>query len=232
MVSTVNTGTQGTGVNKETVIKTASSNAQSSLGEVNFDTFVKLLLAQLKNQDPLNPMEGTEFTNQLATFSQLEQQMNTNTKLDSLLAANNFGAQSLGVSYIGKEALVDGNQITLGTSGKTDVNYTLDNTAFATLVEIRDSSGVLVRELEGGKTKGLNTVAWDGKAEDGTALPAGTYKITVSAYTQEGEKIKTQPKAYARVTGVESGADGIMLVLADGKKTELAKVQSVREKAN
>jgi flagellar basal-body rod modification protein FlgD len=100
-----NTSTSASGK----ITSTAGGSAASKVG---FDTFLKLLTTQLKNQDPLNPLDGTQFTAQIAQFSQLEQQINSNNYLKTLSESRDYSIQAVATNYLGKEALVSGNKLT------------------------------------------------------------------------------------------------------------------------
>lgn len=206
-----------------------ASNGASATSDVDFNTFLKLLVTQLKNQDPLNPMEGTEFTAQIATFSQLEQQINTNNKLESLLSQQSYGERALAVSYIGKEALVPSTTLSLGLNEQTEsFAFDLADAAQNTVIQIRNEAGALVKEIDGSTAKGLNYVTWDGTNTAGELLPAGDYKVNVSATNADGKSISAKPHTYVAVNAVEADGGDISLILADNTRISFASVASVR----
>jgi len=144
--------------------------------------FLKLLLAQLQQQDPLNPQDPAEFTSQLTQFSSLEQMMAMNQSIASLqlsqLSLNNTMASSL----IGKDVLYEGNSISMKTGVPTAIHYKSSTAVSGVTVEIYDSAGKLVRTLPATSAiAGQNTVQWDGLADDGTAAAAGDYSVKISA---------------------------------------------------
>ncbi|MCA3243864.1 MAG: hypothetical protein INF43_00975, partial [Alphaproteobacteria bacterium] len=108
MTTTTATNTN-TGASANGAITGIAAGQNAALNSVNFDTFLKLLVAQLRNQDPLNPLDGTQFTGQIAQFSSLEQQINSNNYLKQLVAERDFGEQNLANSYLGKQVLGPGN---------------------------------------------------------------------------------------------------------------------------
>lgn len=217
----------------------ATSQGQSSLDITakkatgDFNMFLKLLAAQLQNQDPLNPAEGTEFTAQIATFSQLEQQINSNKNLEELVKQNNFGAQSLAVSYIGKEALMAGGTITVSDPvvGQTEATfaYKVDEAMRDTTVEIVNQFGQVVSSVSGNKTAGVHIIEWDGFNANGQAVPNGEYSLRVRGTTAASEKsVNLKGYTYGVVTEVESFGGVISLYSADGRTVNFDDVLSVR----
>lgn len=153
-----------------TTNNTASQNLSADM-----NTFLTLLTTQLKYQDPLDPMDTAEFTNQLVQYSSVEQAIQTNEKLDSLLSMNiaNLGAQA--VSYIGKVAQVLGNVMPL-EGGKAKATYTLDKNVVSTTIVVKDMNGNIVYSEQGKVTSGTHEFTWDGKDSNGNQLEDGAYK--------------------------------------------------------
>src|SRR4051812_30925434 len=155
---------------------------KSSLGK---DDFLKLLVAQLKNQDPLAPQDNTQFVSQLAQFSSLEAAMGTNTRLDSITSQNQGLANTEVVSLVGKTATVKGSLITAAGSGTAvPIGFTLSGAADSTNVSVQDSTGKVIRTIPlGARNPGLVKLNWDGKDDHGNIMPAGTYAVSVQAKT-------------------------------------------------
>lgn len=195
------------------IAKAAGGNAAAN---VNFDTFLKLLTTQLKNQDPLNPMDGTQFTGQIAQFSQLEQQINSNAYLKELAEARDYSVQAVATGYLGKEVLVP--HSTVVKDADTEVfGYKLDKAAARVEIDIYTENGQGVGTItQKGGEAGPYKVAWDGKDVDGKELPNGKYKIAVRAYDKDGNKIAATPLTYQKVSEVTNYGGEVGLVLADG----------------
>ena len=159
---------------------TGALGGNDALGQ---EAFLKLLVAQLQNQDPLNPQENYEFVAQLAQFSSLEQSIGINDRLDQLALQNRGLANSQVVGLMGKQATVKGNIVTLAGQGSiVPINFTLDDRANETTVQIRDQGGRLVRTLTTGpRSAGTVSVQWNGQDDNGLPQPAGAYQVTVSA---------------------------------------------------
>jgi flagellar basal-body rod modification protein FlgD len=147
------------------------------------DSFLKLLVAQLKNQDPLNPQQNYEFVAQLAQFSSLEQSVGINSRLDQLALQNQGLQNSQVVALVGKVATVKGNIVALKGQGQpVSISFKLDGAAKSANVVIRDQSGRTVRTLDvGARAAGNVTLAWNGQSDSGLPQPAGPYQVTVTA---------------------------------------------------
>lgn len=203
-----------------------SSAAGGGTGNVDFNTFLKLLVAQLKNQDPLNPLDGTQFTGQIAQFSALEQQINTNTKLSALLEQRDFGQQTLATSYLNKVVLAPGDTFKKGTGG-TEFGYKLEGAATKVDIGIYNKDGTLVRSVSGDGATGNHIVTWDGKDEAGNTLAAGDYTIKMKATDTDGKVVPSQALVYGQVASVLNDSGTSSLIMSDGRQIELEDVLAV-----
>lgn len=184
--------------------KTASgaSAAEARLSQ-NLDDFLKLLTTQLTNQDPTQPMETNQFTQQIAQLSQVEQGINTNKNLESLI--NMFTNSQINgvVSYIGKRVESAGNIGQL-ENGAAMFAYNLDTAASNTTVTLYDSTGKVVFTGQGDTRAGRNEVYWDGRdSNTGQQLEDGNYSIEVKATDAAGNEIKSSTYTTGRVTAVD-----------------------------
>lgn len=205
--------------------------SQSLLGK---DDFLKLLITQLRYQDPLNPLDGTEFASQLAQFSSVEQLANINSTLEASLGTNQLMAQSIGNSLaatmIGKEVRASGDAIQLIGAGDVRLGYSLSGVAASAEVNIYDANGSLVRTLQGtGTDKGDNTVVWDGKDELGASLAAGSYTFTVKALDGAGTALSSSQFLYGTVSSVRFKSTGTVFVV-DGAEIPLAQILEILER--
>lgn len=206
----------------------AKSNASSQTLSADMNTFLQLLTTQLKYQDPLDPMDTAEFTNQLVQYSSVEQAIQTNTKLDSLLSLNlsNLGAQA--VSYIGKTAQVLGDVMPLEGS-KAKATYTLNKDVLSTTIMVKDMNGKVVYTANGEKTSGTHDFEWDGKDSNGIQLEDGAYQIVVSPKVANGEASATVTTTiFGKVTGVASDDKGIYIGLGDAVTANLSDILTMR----
>lgn len=221
-VSTVSPTTATTGT-------TNSSSSNKVAGEAsladNFNTFLTLLTTQLKNQDPLKPMDSTQFTNQLVQFSEVEQSINQNKHLEQLVSMQNTNQAVAAINYIGNKVEATGTDLPL-VNGSGEMSYTLPENATRATVLITNSSGQLVRTISGDTTAGKHTLTWDGKGSNGSALPDGTYTVSVSAQNADKKTLDVPTSVYGTVTGTESDSNGTYVTIG-GTKIGLDKIVSV-----
>ena len=163
----------------------------------NFDTFLQLLTTQLKNQNPLDPLDTNQFTQQLVEFSGVEQQLKTNDFLSSLVQANANTTNSNAVNYIGKTVTASGVRSEL-VNNQAQWNFKIDDTATVT-VDIKDADGNTVYTEQGTMQAGSGTFTWDGKDNDGNSQPPGTYSISMQAVTPEGKSINVSTETTGTV---------------------------------
>ncbi len=189
----------------------ASTTRTNTLGK---DQFLQLLVAQLENQDPLNPTDDKEFVAQMATFSSLEQLIDVNGNLQSLALgqANLINAQALGL--IGKEALVEGGDSVRISQGKPDtIVYSLPSAAGEATLTVYAADGTPVRVFELDKTAtGRTTLSWDGTDSAGNKLADGEYRIEVHATDASGQPMTVELFRSLSIDGVNFGGNGISLV--------------------
>ncbi|MBW7997695.1 MAG: flagellar hook capping protein [Candidatus Glassbacteria bacterium] len=171
------------------------------------DDFLKLLVAQLQNQDPLNPASNQEFAAQLAQFSSLEQLTQMNQNLKANLSSDAVLAQSLNNStatgFIGHEVHATGNMLSMKQGDPASLRFFQDSASTETVIDIYNDQGSLVRTIELGSIQAGGTVTeWDGKDFDGNQLSSGTYFFDVSAVDFDGNRVATTTFMFGRVTGV------------------------------
>jgi flagellar basal-body rod modification protein FlgD len=146
----------------------------------NFSTFLTLLTTQLKNQDPTSPMDSNAFTQQLVMYSQVEQQIDSNANLKTLISQGASNAAAVTTGYLGKKvSIVNGNASLSG--GAANWTYNLATAAASNTLSITDANGKTVYTGAGETTSGNHAFAWDGKDGNGNQLPDGSYKLTVTA---------------------------------------------------
>lgn len=181
------------------------------------DAFMKLLVAQLRNQNPLSPLQGTEFIAQTAQFSSLEQLQQINKSLATLATSAGTDGASLDAvlasSYIGKVVRANGTIIEQGGSSPTTLRYSLPSAALAQ-VQIRDLQGNVVRTLTlGAQPAGQAQLAFDGLGDGGQPLPPGRYLYKVVATDAAGGSVAGASTASGQVTGVSSEGTQPLLMI-------------------
>ena len=190
------------------------------------DEFLQLFTTQLRFQNPLNPMDSTEFTAQLAQFSSLEQLTNINEQMNDLVLFQNSLQNTLATTLIGRKVKVAGEEVYL--KDKAEINYTLPQDVSKIKISISDSSGKVVREVNlGPETGGNKTYVWDGKDSHGATLPEGNYSITAGAYDARGNPVETTTAVWGTVTGV-TFENNITYFIIDGTtKIQLSDVKEI-----
>jgi flagellar basal-body rod modification protein FlgD len=213
---------------------TGSTQTVSNTGVSSSDNeqrFLKLLVTQLNNQDPLNPMQNAELTSQLAQMSTVSGIEKLNSTLSGLVNQTGSNQVLQAASLIGYNVLSPGDQIATSApkdgEEPTPVPFAvqLPGSAGDVQVKIVDASGRTVRTIEmGSLPEGVNAVTWDGKADDGSAVPAGSYRFTVAA-TNDGTQVSATALTFAQVAAVKQGANGVLLELANGRSVSLDDVR-------
>jgi flagellar basal-body rod modification protein FlgD len=202
-----------------------TAGSQAILGK---DDFLKLLITQLRYQDPLEPMKGTEFAAQLAQFSSVEQLANINTNLTQTLATNQLMTQSIGNSLaatmIGKDVKASANEFRFTGTGDVQLGYTLPVSAAEVSVRVYDSTGTLVRTITNAPTvKGDSTVVWDGMNDNGQLVAEGKYTFKVEALDASKAALTALPFVYGTISAVRFTAEGTMFVV-DGVEIPISQI--------
>jgi flagellar basal-body rod modification protein FlgD len=193
--------TSVTGTTPSTSTSTGSPDAMSQLSS-NFSTFLTLLTTQLKNQDPTSPMDSNTFTQQLVMYSQVEQQIDTNTNLKSLISQSSSSAAATTTGYLGKKvSITNGNAALI--AGNANWTYNLTGAAAATQLDISDSNGKTVFSTTGATGLGNHSLAWDGKDSYGNQLADGSYKLTVTATDLAGGTVASSVASAGTVTQID-----------------------------
>lgn len=202
-----------------------SSSGAVSLAE-DFDTFLTLLTTQLEHQDPLSPLDTTEFTNQLTSFAQVEQAINTNSKLDRLIDLQGITDLTTGVGYIGMVAEATGDKLIL-EDGQGRIGYELTVDSARTTITVVDQFGVPVLSTSGNTGAGRHIFDWNGVDEVGNELQDGVYSVIVSAFDGNDDLLDSSTTTFGTVTGVES-ADGEVTLIMGPLSVDIGDVHSVQ----
>jgi len=193
------------------------------------DDFLNLLVTQLQYQDPLNPMDSTEFTAQLAQFSSLEQLSNVNENLETMLLyqASINNAQSL--AFIGKNIVAAGNEVELKEGSSDELSFKLAEDATSVSINISDSTGSIVKTLKiGAMEAGEQSIKWDGTDDQKNELDDGTYTFEVFATDGNGDAVNVETYTTSRITGILF-RDGITYLLAGEKEIPIGNVVRIIE---
>jgi len=211
-------------------VTSASSNIGGSIMSQNSamgkEDFLTLMVEQLKNQDPMNPADATEFTAQLAQFSSLEQLFNINSSLEEMGGSTAEMQRLSALSMIGTEVVSKGSEFTFNGE-PLKLGYNMDEAAEQGVLYIRDSAGntVAAKPLTQ-MSEGQHMLEWDGMGDSGNQLPQGKYNVAISAFNGE-DPVAAHPLVQSRVIGVDM-VDGNDMIVTDSGKFKLAEIESVR----
>jgi flagellar basal-body rod modification protein FlgD len=204
----------------------SSTAAKTSTSQEAQDRFLKLLVTQLKNQDPLNPMDNAQMTSQLAQINTVNGIDKLNTTLSTLVDSfsNSQSIQSAGM--IGKSVLVTGSQLALA-GGQAVAGVKLDSAADQVTVDILDASGKVLQTANlGARDAGNFNFAWDGKTDAGATAPDGAYKFAVTA-TQGGAKVSAETLQVGMVSALVRSNSGFLLDLGALGTVDFKNVQQI-----
>ncbi len=188
-----------------------------------FSDFLRLLTTQLQNQDPLSPMDSTEFTNQLVQFSQVEQQINSNQKLDSLLALQLSSISSVALGYVGMDISYVSSEMNYDGTTPIDINYALSADAVSAKVNVYNEEGELVYSADAPKDTGTNKFTWNGTNTGGQPVEAGTYTVKIDALDKDDKAIENSTVVTGHVRGIET-QNGVVYVLVGDRAVAISSI--------
>ena len=200
---------------------TSQTTTTKTLGK---DDFMKLLLAQLKNQDPLKPIDGTDFAAQLAQFSSLEQLSNMNTELKNLSLNQMTMNYAQSVNMIGKDVVTNSGNSLLVSGSTTDLNYKLATDAQNVTITILDKEGKVVKTWdETAQKAGMNKVTWDT-----SEVEKGDYTFQVNAKDSKGETVSVDTMTSGLLTAILFRNNQV-LAMVGGKEVPLSSIIEVKQ---
>jgi len=191
---------------------TSNASALASLGS-NYNEFLTMLTTQLKNQDPSSPMNTDSFTSELAQFAGVEQQVQTNTNLSSLISLTQGNTLAQGLNLVGKTVSVDGSALPL-QNGSASLSYNAP-AAGNVAIAVTDSSGNVVKTAQVSANSGANTWTWNGQSDAGTQLSDGQYSVAIEEAGSGDAMTALTPVVNGTVTGVTSSGSTVDVRLGD-----------------
>ena len=203
IIPTINpsvTSAISTATNATTAATSATGVDQGTLAK-NFTNFLQLLTTQLKNQNPLDPLDTNQFTQQLVQFAQVEQQLKSNDQLATLVSLQKTAQSTAALGFVGQKVLVDGATASL-VDGSANWSLNVPKPAVVT-INIRSSTGQTVFTGSYTMSAGVNDFAWDGKSANGTQWPDGSYTMVVTAKDAGGQAVAVPTE----VEGMVNSAD-------------------------
>jgi len=218
----------------------AMAHAQASTNSLMGDTqdrFLTLLVTQLRNQDPLNPMDNAEVTSQIAQLSTVNGINQLNNTLLALSGQMDVSQSMQAAGLIGRSVLVPGTKVSLGShpddpSQKESTPFGVDliSPASNVTVTVLDASGKAVRQIKlGPQPAGVISVGWDGKGDGGSPLNDGAYNIQVAATDADGKPVPAEPLTYGRVSSVDYSSSGLRINLGLAGDFSLLDVRKIMQ---
>jgi len=203
--------------------RSASGNSSAELQ----NQFLTMLIAQLKNQDPTNPMDNSQLTTQLAQINTLSGIENLNSTLSSISGQIKTDQSVQNTLLIGHGVMVPGDTLLVGEETTTPFGFDTTSAANTVTATIKDSQGNTLAQLDlGAMEAGTHSFQWDGTLEDGSPAPAGKYQVTIEASNATGELLVT-PLTYAMVYGVNPTANGAVLNLGTYGTATLNQIKQI-----
>jgi flagellar basal-body rod modification protein FlgD len=230
-------------LNQQAQQKAANSASPSALAQQtsistigsNFNTFINILTTQLKHQDPTSATDPNQFTQELVQFAGVEQQLNTNNDLQTLInLQKNSGGVSAVLNYMGQyiQAPVTNSELPLQKS-QAELAYKLSTPAQKVSVAIVDANGQTLTTLNGSSNSGLNYVTWNGQDSSGSQMPDGTYKFVITATNADGSiQTPTSTEVVGKVTGIATNSDGTTSLALGNMTVPTSTVDAIFNPAN
>ncbi len=198
------------GTNPASAASAVSSSVTSGIAD-NFQTFLSLLTTQLKNQNPLDPLDTNQFTQQLVQFAGVEQQLKSNDQLKALVDLQKTAQATQALGFVGHTVAVDGS--TAQFNGMATWNLLSEGPASAT-INIQNAQGQTVYSGNFSMTDGASSFVWDGKGNDGTQWPPGDYKLVATGLNKEGKPVAISTEVQGRVDSVDMTQTPALLTIS------------------
>jgi len=210
-------------------VTTSAPTTKTTLGK---NDFMNLLITQMQNQDPMDPMSGSDYAAQLAQFSSLEQLTNINDTLTQSLSANSVLSSSinnaLAATFVGKNVRATASSFQFNGTDPVNLGYNLPSPADTSTVSIYDGAGNLVKTIIGKTNQGDNASTWDGTNNNGQTVGSGTYTFQVSANDSTGASLNASDYIFGTISGVRYTANGTVFVV-DGQEIPLSNILEIMQ---
>jgi flagellar basal-body rod modification protein FlgD len=227
-LSQLGTTTNSTGSNTSgsTTAGTAGTVASQQIAG-NFDTFLQLLTTQLQNQDPLDPLDTDQFTEQLVEFASVEQQVDMNTNLQTLISMQQTSEATSALQLVGANVTIAGNSATLSNATSTPATWSLSTTTPATAnVTITSAAGTTAYTGTVALNAGTQTYSWNGQGNNGQTWPDGTYTLSLTAIGANGQAVTVSTQTQGTVSGVNLSSNPPTLVVG-GQNVQISQITSI-----
>jgi flagellar basal-body rod modification protein FlgD len=192
----------------------ASSSAASSRSNVDTNQFLGMLVAQMQNQNPLDPTDSSTFMSQMMSYANYSELATMNSSLDGVLTSMSSLLATSSLGFIGRTVEAKGDTAML-TDGSAKWGYALDGEAASVTLTVKDADGKVVWQGSGETASGSHELSWDGKGTDGKELPDGAYTLEVEAKDAKGNAVDVSTTVFGTVTGIDSSDGSMVLKLGD-----------------
>lgn len=219
------TTTPSTGLMTAAKTNAAAATEETKKATVDYESFLKLLTAQLRNQDPLAPMDATQFMTQLAQLSTVEQSMRSNDTLGKVLDTLKSSGMRMDMALLGRKVEVASDQLSL-SDGKAQAAYTVEGTPASVKLEVVNGAGSVVYSSPGSLKTGRQVFDWTGRTASGGTAPDGVYSLRVTAKDKDGKALNTATVVTDTVAEVRSVDGASKFVLKNGATVDSGAVLS------
>jgi flagellar basal-body rod modification protein FlgD len=221
-----------------TISTTSSSNSAASAAQAantsasqslagNFDTFLQLLTTQLQNQNPLDPLDTNQFTQQLVEFASVEQQINMNTNLTTLISMQQTTEATSALQLVGSTVTISGSSAALSNATSTPATWSLNSPTAATgTVTITSAAGTTAYTGPVSLNAGTQTYTWNGQGTNGQTWPDGTYTISINATGANGQAVTVSTQVQGTVSGVNTSVNPPTLTV-NGQTVQISNITSI-----
>jgi flagellar basal-body rod modification protein FlgD len=205
----------------------AAGTAGSQTLAGNFDTFLQLLTTQLQNQNPLDPLDTNQFTSQLVEFASVEQQVNMNTNLQTLISMQQTTESTSALQLVGSSVTVNGASAPLSNATSSPAKWSFTSPAPATgTITITSSTGQTAYSGTVSLNSGANSYTWNGQGTNGTTWPDGSYTMAISAIGASGQSVSVTTQVQGTISGVDVSKNPPQITVG-GQNYTLSQIQSI-----
>src|ERR1700683_989920 len=228
---TTTTPTSSATTNSTTTAAAATASSSQQLAG-NFDTFLQLLTTQLQNQDPLSPMDTTQFTEQLVSFAGVEQQIDMNTNLQTLISRQQSSESLQALQLVGANVTINSNTATLSNATSTPATWGFSSPSPATgAVTITSSTGQVAYTGSTSLSAGNQTYTWNGQGNNGVTWPDGNYTLSITATGANGQPVTISTQVQGTISSVNVSQNP-PTVMVGGQNYPLSAIQSINSGSN
>jgi flagellar basal-body rod modification protein FlgD len=193
----------------------------------NFNTFLQLLTTQLQNQNPLDPLDTNQFTEQLVEFASVEQQINMNTNLQTLISMQQTSEATSALQFLGTNVTVSGTTATLSNATNSPATWSFSAPTPATAnITISSSTGQTALSGTMSLNAGTQNFSWNGQGTNGVTWPDGTYNMTINATNANGQPVSISTQVQGVVSGVNVSQNPPLLTVG-GQNFTISQIQSI-----